>query len=973
MVDKNSKPPADPEVVSTAPADHVDDKTTRVDTATVAVTNEDMAKFFKPNSPAGQDSTGLNANGLPLLEPLKQPGEKYLPGLEIDFGDEDSALETPTGLNPAGKQEALKEKVSGDGTADEPAAEPDNLDQKPGKDVEKKLPDDGGNDQAAGDDDIKKPTEKNTDPAVQKADATDKVKETDAVKATELKEPTLSLEQITALAKDTIKSPEELVKFNENLEAFEKRAKTDNLSKQDREEFYGQVGRVLEESKTGNKIYSSKELQTIGSDMVRQAAKPGDVNQGATSTCTTAALETALYMQEPATIARLVSDIALTGQYVTTDGGVEVIPEKNLHPDKYKEGTPPEKMRSLASHLAQPALINIHWNREDSFNGESGRKGKIRYEEGHPAVTKGDAHTRMMDYSKTPPEPFTTTSGYADPTRKDSGLYLERSVPIEGPIMQMEYLPQIYKQLRGNKGDLTIVNDKAAPGVIKPDSLEHFKTIMKDAEDRKKPVILGVHANKDPFLTDLNDSYSRTPLTEEQRKKGSTMHAHHALVATHTDKATERSTIENQWGNSVDHTDEKGQKAKLSLDTVYDTVIPKVEPKPEKEEPREKTKEPTPDEYIKSQREFVEELAKDKDSDPKVLFDERMTLHRYLDHWGHKDEAHKQAEILNSSLADRVKSDKADKSLGSNMSSYISQMNGSGEKEYAKNALKVMDERLQKSDPSDTYDFKQDFSTLLRLHRDNGDAEGGKKLAHDTVTNVLKKFGKPEDISSKQAIQTLGSMGDLMETYGVKEESTRIAEQMLSNVRSYEKTNGSDNQTVANAKNALLFFGADESVPELKKTLANETQESYDRLKDKGDISSKTSSELRFGLMHYYENTKNPKALNTLVQDSIKSIAEDPKRGIPSLDSKEFSGIYEHQAARLVRAGGTDYAIPLQEKALKIAVANKDPQDEYDKIGTLTKELVDMLDSVGRKEDADKLIKEMGVDIGHRSRRLKRD
>lgn len=1003
MVNKNPVPPAEPEVDSPVLSDTVDVTQDHSDTSTVSVSNDDMANFFKPNSPVGQDATGLN--GLPTLEPATLPGEKYLPGLEIDFGDEFDDFESLTGSNTSGKKGLPKTETIGketedalDGETKDPpgkGSEADGVEspivdknsEKNGDPVEVKKSSDADQVVESDDDEVdesgdvaqedesedegvdgqenpdRKSDEKNVD-------ATDKAKSAEVL-APATKEPTLSLEAVTRLAKDTIKSPEDLAKFNEHLQTFEKRAETDKLSKQDREDFYGQVGKVLEASKTGNKFYSSNELQTIASDMVRQAAKPGDVNQGKMSTCTTAALETALYMQEPATIATLVSDIALTGQYVTTDGGVEKIPERNLHPDKYKADTPPEKMRSLASHLAQPALINIHWNRQDSYlDGEPGKKGKIVYEEGHPAVVKGDAHTRLMDYTKTPPEPFLTKTGYSDPTRKDSGIYMEKNVPVEGPTMYMENLPQIYKQLRGNKGDLTIISDKAGPGVIKPDSAEHFKKIMKDAEDRKKPVILGVHANKDPFLTDLNDSYSSKALTAEEKAKASNMHAHHALVATHTEKTSELVTIENQWGNSVDHTGEKGQKAKLSLDTVYDTVIPEEEAKSDKdkEKPAEKQKEPTPDEYIKSQRDFVTELEKDSDSDPQVLFEERMTLHHYLNHWGRNEEAHKQAEKLSSSLADRFKTAKGDKSLMSDATSFVSQMNRTGEKELAKEGLKLVDERFKKNDLSNTFEFGQEYANVMRLHKDVGDEAGAKTLTHDIATNVLEKFGKPEDLKSKKAVQTISSIGDLMATHNQTEETARIANHLAGNVREYEKANGSDNHTVANAKATLMFFGSAEALPEMKKTIAKEVRESYDRLKSKGDISSETSTEMRWALSHFYESTKDPKSLNELAQDTIKYVSTETKHGVRDINSKEFIDIYQHQAERLKRAGGVDYAIPLQEKALKIAMAHKDPKDDFDKTDRIAHDLVDMLDSVGRKEDADKVIKETGIKVRRRAK-----
>ncbi len=909
MVDNNSKPRFEPGVGST-PTDSSENYDPHSDTTPVSVTNEDMEKFFKPvNSTA--ETTGFD--GGPQPDSNKQPGEKYLPECEIIFGEDEE--------KPEGQQSEEK------GTAN-------------GK----------------------------TETVETKAVVSDQEKDAERVLSSAKTEPAMSRDDLSALAKTTVE-PEVLIKFNKDLDEFEKRAVTDKLSQRDREEFYGQVGRVLQESKTGNDFYSVIELQTIASDMVGQAAKPGDINQGKMSTCSTAALETALYMQEPSTIARLVSDIALTGKYETVDGGTETVPEKNLRPDKYKADTPPEKARSLASHIAQPALINIKWNRQDAFADQTGKLGKIRYEEGHPTAMKGDSHTRMMDYSTVPPQPFKSSVGYIDPTNRESGLFMQKEVPDEGPDMHMDDLPKIYSQLRGNKGDLTIVSDTEAPGVIKPQSAEHLKQILKDAADRKKPVVLGVHANRGPFLSDLIDSDTNKPLTAEEIEKSRTMHAHHALVATHTDEK-DLTTIQNQWGNAVDHTGEVGQKPKIGVQELFDTVFNKSADAAPKETVEDKAKQPTPDEYIKDQQKFVNELASDADVDPAILFNERLTLHHYLDHWGHKDAAHEQAKIIKDSLDERFRSNNhSDLSLSENATSFLAQLEGSGEKEIAVSTLKFMDERFKKIDITDNYKYRQELDNLLKLHNKNGDKTGARDLTRMIISNVLEMHGKPEDISNRTAIQALDSFADVALQHEVPEEAHRIASHLLTNVRAYEKTHGSENETVAHAKQALMYLGDRDHFKEMKATIASETQESYQKLKDKGDITSEASKEMRRTLSSYYQITKNPVALNEIVQDTIKSIIDDPKDPLKE-NSRDFANIYSFQAEKLAAAGGKELAIPLQQKALKIAMENKETGDR-DKIDIIAENLVSMLDSVGRTEDADKVIKETGVEIFRRRKPAK--
>jgi hypothetical protein len=981
MVYKNGSTPQSAEETATVVPDlRLPDSSLDDHDLPISVTNAEMEEHAKI-APAGamSESTGRGA----LVQPadsMPKPGDKYLPKLDIDFGydlsaggaepwfqeksegnplkartsaEEGMPIASPAAGNPVDSDGAPN--VIGD-AADNQAVVDDEAPNEVPNDAPNKVPAQVQNEA---------PNEVQTNsPAVETADAAEECDANEICDAPEvMAEPTMTKHEIKALAGETLKSPEVLAAFEKNVDDFEKRAESDGLSNKDREEFYSQVGRVLTESKTGNKFYDSKDLQTIASDMMRQGARPGDVNQGATSTCTAAALETVLYIQEPATMGRVVADIATSGEYQKVDGTVVKVPEKNLHPNKYQESTPAEKKRSLASHIAQPALINIHWSGQTDFFGTEVDKGSIVYEEGHATEFLGDAHTRMMDYSKKPPKALTETVSISDPTMDIVGVYGEETQPLEGPNMHMEFMQGLYKQLRGNKGDLTIISGKEGDGVIKPSSREEFDKALKAALDRKKPVLLGVHANRDPFLEDLNDSYSREPLTEQQRKDQSRMHAHHALVATGVDTSG-LVTVENQWGNSVDHTGEKGQKPKLSLDTVYDTVRVKDPSEiPAAAEP-EVRKKPTGEDHIKQQKKFVEELEKDPDVKSETMLHERMKLMKYQKHWGHTEDAQKQLALIAKHLETQWATGKVDDSLRQNTANFMSYLKDGANPELAKNILKAADEHFKKKPTSD-FNYEAELSKQLEYHNKIGDQAGAKELVHAVVSQHLKEIIEPDGLPGERRLNDLVSISDALDKPEFKDERARISAGLLKDIRDYEKAHGTDTEHGLRAKQSVLFFGDKDTDVELKTKMAGEIRESYDRMMKKGDLTSEAAMTARYAMRLFYEQRRNPEGLNEMIQDTFKANSiSDRKGNARALDSKDNLGMYEYGAESLNRIGGCKYAVPLLEKGLEIAKKH-DP----DRVERLAYSLVNTLDKLGRSDEGDKIAKELGIEILFRTRK----
>ncbi len=152
---------------------------------------------------------------------------------------------------------------------------------------------------------------------------------------------------------------------------------------------------------------------------------------------------------------------------------------------------------------------------------------------------------------------------------------------------------------------------------------------------------------------------------------------------------------------------------------------------------------------------------------------------------------------------------------------------------------------------------------------------------------------------------------------------------------------------------------------EQTKILATELQQSYDRVKGKGDLDSDLSLALRHSLSNFYEHSRNPKALNSLVQDDLKYCANRTDRQGHKRDPNhpDMIDVYKNKASQLYHAGGADLAVPLMEQAVKIA-QEKQPSD----VANLGDGLVRYLDRAGRSAEGDRVAKELGIEVRFRRR-----
>lgn len=197
--------------------------------------------------------------------------------------------------------------------------------------------------------------------------------------------------EMKRLVADKIQSPSERKQFLDDIDHFEanfaqrsSRSATGKL--REMADTYTQLSRLLSADSDVLAQYPQCQLKEgetpwrvrVAEQIIHQAAEPFTISQGKMAVCTAASLEVREYYREPAAVARLVTDVLLTGNYKATAGGTNVDLTKcpdNLIPDPFSKQFSVEKevkgekiyvwdvpyldARSFASQLFEVTAINL--------------------------------------------------------------------------------------------------------------------------------------------------------------------------------------------------------------------------------------------------------------------------------------------------------------------------------------------------------------------------------------------------------------------------------------------------------------------------------------------------------------------------------------------------------------------------------------------------------------------------------------
>jgi hypothetical protein len=379
--------------------------------------------------------------------------------------------------------------------------------------------------------------------ALQKyVDSNPDVKE-DLKKSDAAEQPDVAKERqhLSDWAEKNLKEPE-LSKFKKDMTDFEERAKRDGLSQDEILKTYQQIDRI--NGATGDKPLSPLERQHIAQEVMHQAADPTDISQGYHNTCNVTAVETRTYTRDPAAAAKLVADVALTGEYHAADGTVVKV-DPTAH-DQSKNWPPIDGQRTHASEIFEVTAVNIHYAQENKKNGTD-----IRYEQKDPAKgDNADTGERLMDYSKHPPQPVT----------KDGWTYFNFwGKDIRDPNLVDKAITDISNSITGkNEKDVLLQAwGKSEGGVTAVHSEDELKAKLKDLKDQHKlPAIIFVDTNNEPFYTDSG------------RGAAGGSGGYHVVTVTDYDEKTGAVCVDNQWDKGADH----GKNNPINVHDLYTSM-----------------------------------------------------------------------------------------------------------------------------------------------------------------------------------------------------------------------------------------------------------------------------------------------------------------------------------------------------------------------------------------------------------------
>src|SRR5262249_8493025 len=137
--------------------------------------------------------------------------------------------------------------------------------------------------------------------------------------------------KLDELAENKITDPDKRADFQVEMRTFEERAARQGLSQEQIAETYEQISRLLDTP--GEQPVTQTDRIKLAKEVMHAAAHPTGCDQGTHRTCSVASLEGRTYARDPAAAARVVADVATTGEFKTADGSMIKIDSNSLQRD----------------------------------------------------------------------------------------------------------------------------------------------------------------------------------------------------------------------------------------------------------------------------------------------------------------------------------------------------------------------------------------------------------------------------------------------------------------------------------------------------------------------------------------------------------------------------------------------------------------------------------------------------------------
>lgn len=283
---------------------------------------------------------------------------------------------------------------------------------------------------------------------------------------------------------------DEAADCRDSLKQFEARALGNLMSKTEVGQTYSQIERVLQAR--GNEPLTPELRKQVARDMIRNCAHPEFISQGGHSTCNVTTIEVRAYTLHPSKAAKLVADVATTGQYTTSDGIQVKLDTESMKPDREaRNGNTLEGDRAYATQLFNLAAINVWY---------SAVKPSMHYEQ-RLRMDHGNEKLReiVTDYSSGKPQPV------LDPDTKQ---------PLDSPYLSADQIAFINDKIIGTHEPYAVLSfgpkSLYLPGEKKQsihatdvqDETDLQRILTKLKQNHQLPAIAAVDTNVDPLNAD---------------------------------------------------------------------------------------------------------------------------------------------------------------------------------------------------------------------------------------------------------------------------------------------------------------------------------------------------------------------------------------------------------------------------------------------------------------------------------------
>ncbi|MBX9692730.1 MAG: hypothetical protein K2Z81_10125, partial [Cyanobacteria bacterium] len=293
---------------------------------------------------------------------------------------------------------------------------------------------------------------------------------------------------------------------------------------------YDQLTRLLE---TESKHLTTTERETLAQQVLLQTADPTTIDQGEYSTCNITTVECRMYSRKPSTVAKFLTDLALTGEFIASDGKTKVACDPRPVGNHASMIPHLDQFRSHASELFQNAAVNLYWEQKTG--------GLIRYNQLEPGAGTSDVHEELVDCRESTPK-FIDDS----PNLPDNGL-IDINDLITGEVSK-EWVISHKSYVEGSEDKLAVIN-----------SLNELIDKLDRTPPRDFPLVISVHSANEPFWTERH-------LGVPGAKPGDKGGGHFVTIRDYWRGPPPSVMLDNQWGFAADHNE---PSKRISVEDLY--------------------------------------------------------------------------------------------------------------------------------------------------------------------------------------------------------------------------------------------------------------------------------------------------------------------------------------------------------------------------------------------------------------------